>query len=37
MRGDSLLGNLGLQAHLALTDTRDKLRVAFSTPKNIQQ
>jgi hypothetical protein len=37
MRGDSLLGNLGLQAHLALIDTRDERCVAFSTPKNIQQ
>ena len=37
MRGDSLLGNLGPQAHLALTDTRDDLCVAFSTPKNSQQ
>jgi hypothetical protein len=37
MRGDSLLGNLGLQAHLTLIDTRGELRADPSPPNKIQQ
>jgi hypothetical protein len=37
MRGDTLLGNLGLQAHLTLINTRNELRVDQSPPNKIEQ
>jgi hypothetical protein len=37
MRGETLLGYLGLQAHLTLIKTRTKLRDNRSPPNNIQQ
>jgi hypothetical protein len=37
MRGETLLGILGLPAHLPLINTHETLRVELSPPNKIQQ